>query len=213
MTPNRVVIIGAGGQGREIHDIVDAVTQSGDVWEVVGYLDDAASEENLGAVAQRGSILLGDVDALSLLPHDVGVLLGLGDAAVRDRIGRRKDVAEREAPVLVHPAATLGSSVILGQGTVLWAGSRLSTRVETGRHVHINHNATVGHDTTMDDYATLHPAAVVSGSVRIGRAATIGANAFIRQRLSVGERSFVGASAAAIRDIPADTIVKGVPAR
>jgi acetyltransferase-like isoleucine patch superfamily enzyme len=57
------------------------------------------------------------------------------------------------------------------------------------------------------------PSAVLCGTVTVGDQAWVGAGAIVKERLHVGQRSTLGAGAVAIRDIPADAVMVGVPAR
>jgi acetyltransferase-like isoleucine patch superfamily enzyme len=50
-------------------------------------------------------------------------------------------------------------------------------------------------------------------STRICRGASIGSGAVIMCGVTVGERALIGAGAVVTKDVPADTVVAGVPAR
>ena len=54
---------------------------------------------------------------------------------------------------------------------------------------------------------------IVSAPVRICEDAWIGARAIILKGVTVGPRSIVGAGAVVTKDVPADSIVVGAPAR
>ena len=74
--PTRLVIVGAGGFGREVHDVVDALNAGGTAVELVGYVDDADASDEL--LARLGTSRLGGIDVLtdddrdSRLGNDVG---------------------------------------------------------------------------------------------------------------------------------------------
>jgi sugar O-acyltransferase (sialic acid O-acetyltransferase NeuD family) len=202
--PERLVIIGCGGHGRELFGIAAA---AGDRWKVLGFLDDAPREENRRRVERLGVEVLGPVAALESL--DASYVIGIGDPRIRARIA----VPGRRAATLIHPAATVGLENDLSEGVVLFAGARLTTNVTLGRHVHLNQNATVGHDSVLEDFVQVNPLAAVSGDCRIGEAALIGTTAAVLQGLTVGARAIVGAGACVVRDVPPAAVVKGVPAR
>ena len=197
----RIVIVGAGGHGREVLDVVEAVGGH----EVLGFVDDGTPDEALLRFP-----VLGTVEALLDLP-DVQVVLGIGDPRVRAQLAER--IAAPPSPPMVHPTASVGSACHVGPGSVVAAGARLTTNVTLGEHCYVGPNATIGHDTVLEDFATLYPGSVVSGSVTLGRAVTIGAGASVKQGVVVGPRAVVGMGAAATHDVPEAATVVGVPAR
>jgi hypothetical protein len=206
-----VVIVGSGGQGREIHDLVDMA--AGDSFEVIGYLDESPTPRYRELVEARGSEILGGIDWLTNADPEVEVLVGIAAPGVRQRIDASILQSGRRSPTIVHPTATVGSQCELGPGTVLWPGARLTTNISLGRHVHVNQSVTIGHDAVVRDYATLNPAAAVSGSCVIEENVLLGAQSCVLQGLTVGMGAVVGAAACVVADVPAGVTVKGVPAR
>jgi len=55
--------------------------------------------------------------------------------------------------------------------------------------------------------------AQLASTVRVGAGTHIGVGATIRQCISIGENVIVGAGAVVIRDVNANSVVAGVPAR
>lgn len=208
-----IVIVGAGGFGRETADVIEAINEVAPTWDLVGFVDDAPTESNLERLAARGHACLGDLAWLLTTDRPAHVVIGVGSPAARRSIAGRLEGTARRIATLVHPAATVGSQVRLGQGSVVCAGARLTTNIEVGRHVHINPNVTVGHDTVLGDFVSLNPASSVSGDCRVGAGTLVGVGAVILNQLNIGEGVVVGGAACVVKDVAAHAVVKGVPAR
>jgi sugar O-acyltransferase (sialic acid O-acetyltransferase NeuD family) len=206
-------IIGAGGFGREVFGIIEALMRSGSVPHPTGFIDDAPSAADLSRVDVLGSSVIGSVDDLIRQTEPFSAVLAIGSASARRTIAGRLSQSPVTYPVLVHPDTTVGRHVRLAEGVVVAAGSRLSTNIEVGRHVHIDQNAVVGHDCHLGDFSRLNPQACVSGEVLIGRGVLVGANATVLRGLAVGDDAIVGAGAVVTHFVRSSTTVKGVPAR
>jgi sugar O-acyltransferase (sialic acid O-acetyltransferase NeuD family) len=215
MTGGRpLVVIGAGGFGREALDVVEAMNRAvaTPLFDVLGVLDDSPSEVNLERLSRRCVKYLGTIDEWLAGAGDAGYVLGVGSPAARERLDGRLVAAGLEPVTVVHPTAGLGSKVRLGAGSIICAGVQVSTNVEIGPQVHLNPNATIGHDAVLEDYVSVNPGAIVSGECRIGRGTLIGAGAVVLQSLSVGSASLVGAVACVTKDVAPGRVVVGIPA-
>lgn len=209
LTP--LVIVGAGGHGREVLDVVEACVVAGAPFRFAGFLDDG--EPDPAPLAARGARLLGPVVTVATRDDaaELVAVFGIGAAGVRSRVAAASGL--RAAPPLIHPSASVGSEVALGPGSVLAAGARVTTNVVAGAHVHLGANVVIGHDCELGDFATIYPGAVVSGNVRVGVGVTIGAGAAVRQGTILGEGCFIGMGAVVLDDVAAGATVAGVPAR
>jgi acetyltransferase-like isoleucine patch superfamily enzyme len=71
----------------------------------------------------------------------------------------------------------------------------------------------LGHDCALGDYTSIAPLASISGNVTAGQGVDIGTSAAIRQGLSLANGCGVGMGSVVIKDVPANTLVVGNPAR
>lgn len=213
-----IVVVGAGGAGRETLDVIRAINLNSakPEYRVVGVVDEAPSQTNLERLRARDITYLGTEHQWFRRTESESVffVVGIGDPWIREQIAVRLEGQQfRAANPLVHPRAVVGSESRIARGTVVCSGAQLSTNVTIAEHVHVNPGVIIGHDSTVDAYVSLNPGAVISGDVSIERGALVGAGAVVLQGLSVGAQSIVGAAACAVRDVAKRAIVKGVPAR
>jgi sugar O-acyltransferase (sialic acid O-acetyltransferase NeuD family) len=211
----RLVVIGAAGFGREVLDVVDAMVQAGSRprLQLVGVVDDRPSDLNLSRLARRGVTHLGTVAQWLESKDGCQFVVGIGQPAIRQGVAELCRRRGREAATLIHPTATLGSSVCCGPGVVICAGVQISNEVQVGTHTHLNPNATIGHDSVLGDFVSINPGAIVSGDCQIEAGSLIGAGAVVLQQRRVGAGAVVGAAACVTRDVSPGTTVMGVPAR
>lgn len=209
-----LVIVGAGGFGRETVDVVLAqnAAASGPKYDLLGVVDSNPSSENLDRLRRSGIPYLGEESRWLAKGFETCYLVGVGNPAVRRLISARFSDANNIPGLAIHPSATIGSLSTLGAGSIVCSGAQISTNVLVGMHVHINPNVTVGHDTFLDDYVSLNPGSIVSGDVRCEEEVLVGAGAVILQGLTVGAGSTVGAAACVTRNVDPDRTVKGIPA-
>jgi sugar O-acyltransferase (sialic acid O-acetyltransferase NeuD family) len=210
---NPLFIIGAGGFGREVFSIIEALRATSHLQPVAGFIDDKPSDADREHLDVLGCQVVGSIDDLIHRIEPFSAIVAVGSGVDREIIVDLLRHSPVTYPTLVHPDATIGCDVRLGDGVVVAAGSRLSTNIQVGRHVQIDQNAAIGHDCVLGDFSRMNPQACVSGAVNIGRRAMIGANAIVLQGLTVGDDARVGAGAVVTHSVDPATTVMGVPAR
>lgn len=199
---NKIALLGAGGHGKVVADIVELSGVS-----LANVFDEAA---------KPGQQLLGH--AVEALPDDISLLecawiMAIGDNTIR----RRKFLAFLEQgaafAVATHPRACIAKSSSLAEGSVVMAGAVINPGVVIGKNVIINTSASVDHDCQIGDHAHIAPNATLCGNVTVGESTWVGAGATVIEGIKIGMNALVGAGAVVIDDVPDGAMVLGVPAR
>jgi sugar O-acyltransferase (sialic acid O-acetyltransferase NeuD family) len=203
-----IVIYGAGGLGREILSMLQALPE----WEAVGFYDDGKTE---GTVIS-GLPVLGNLEKLVNSNKETQVVLALGNPILKRKLA---DALKKNSfvkfPTLIHPACQIQdrASVVIGKGCLITAGVIITTAVHIGDHVLLNLNSTIGHDVVIGDHASVMPGVHLAGDVKVGEAVLLGSGANVLNGLRIGSGSCVGAGAVVTKDVMEGTTVAGVPAR
>ena len=209
-----LVVIGAGGHGREIVDTVLTPPHSGHdprrmVWMLRGVVDDDPPHPD--RLARLGVTMLGDVSWL--VDHPTAYVIGVGTPHVRRRIADRLAALPARAATVVHPGAHVGLDVELGDGVVVFDRCTITTNVAIGAHTHLNVGCAVQHDSVLGDYVQMSPGVLVNGDCRVDDGAFLGTGAIVTRGCKVGSGARVGAGAVVLGDVEPGATVVGAPAR
>ena len=209
--PMRLVIVGAGGHGKEVAAYVSDIDHRTGSIDLVGFVDESRELGDFG-----GSKVIGDFEALKgrgFSTEGLRFITAVGDNSVRKQLAEKAVSHGLGSWTLVHNDAYVGVSAGIGGGTCIAPGSVVTVDVDIGRHCIVNVNASISHDCNIGDYSNINPNAVVCGNVEIGEGGYIGAGAVVREKVKIGAWSVVGAGAAVLANIPDGATVVGVPAR
>ncbi len=203
-----LIIIGAGGHGRVVLDIIQAAKQ----YKPVGFLDN-----NLALHGRRvdGLPVLGDALQLPEL-RQRGIrkaVIAIGDNGARRAIGDSLTQNGFELVSAIHPSARIASNASLGKGVVVAAGSLVCAHCQIGDYVILNTGCIVDHESMIGTAAHICPGVRLAGHVTVESGAFVGIGSTVIQGVRVGFESIVGAGAVVIRDVDPMTTVVGVPAR
>jgi sugar O-acyltransferase (sialic acid O-acetyltransferase NeuD family) len=210
MPLQRIVMIGAGGHGRAVLDVI----RSEGHYDVAGLIDSIRPPGS----QWLGLTVFGDEQRLPELCRELGTRTGL--VAVGDNWQRRALAArlERRVPGFslvssVHSAASVARDAALGAGSVVMPGAVIVSGARIGRGCIVNTLASLDHNGVMEDFASLAPGAVTGGGVHVGTCAAVGLGARVAQDVRIGAHAVVGAGALVLEEVPARVVAFGAPAR
>lgn len=203
-----IVIIGAGGFGREVAWLIEDINKVNKEWNIVGFVDD---NESIQGTEINGYKVVGNIEWLK--NQEFNVVNAIGDPIVKKKIMKRLEWSKNSYPVLIHPSVIYSDRVSFGEGSIICAGTIITVDIKIGKHVIINLDATIGHDAVLGDYTTVLPSVNVSGFVETGECVSIGTGSAIIQGVKIGANTTIGAGAVVVKDLPANCTAVGVPAK
>lgn len=207
----RVVIIGAGGHGREVAEILRHQERQGNGSPVLGFIEDDAK---LHHQVINDLPVLGDWSWFATVDRsEIAVICAVGLPHLRKHLVERAKSSGLLFTNAISPLAYLSPEAKLGEGLMIFPHSFVSTGSSIGDHSIINAGATVSHDTKIGRYGTINPGVHLAGNVLIGEGCYLGIGSSVIHSVSVGAWTTIGAGAAVIRDLPDNVTAVGVPAR
>lgn len=204
-----IVIIGAGGVGREVSLIIEQINSLKPTWNILGFIDD--NPNNLGKIID-GQKVIGDSKYLMTLSEETYVVIAIANYKVKKTFVEKLGGCFKFATI-IHPRVLVHDFMTVGEGTIIYEGVILTTDIRIGSQVIISPKCGIGHDSIIKDYVSLLWNVNVSGADVIGEGVLVGSGATIIQNLKIGQGATIGAGAVVLNSIPENCTAVGVPAK
>lgn len=205
----KVIIIGAGGVGRETAMLIEQINQVKPTWNILGFLDDNTEIHGLSI---NGYKILGDIDVINNFP-DTYAICAIASPKIKRSIIKRLIASNVNLASIIHPTITIPKTSTIGQGVIIYSGVTISTNVKIGSYVILSPGCGIGHEAVIEDYNSLLWNVNIGGNVRVNEGCLLGTGSIVVQNINIGKEVTIGAGAVVIKDIPSGCTVVGVPAR
>lgn len=201
----KLIIFPFNGNGLEALDCVS------EHFEVIGFIDDNEEKQGLlpTGIPVTGRSLIERYSEAKVLavPGSPDTFLNRSSHILSLSID-----PSRFARV-IHPNATVSSSVRLGYNVLIMAGVVLTSNSIIGNHVCILPCSVVHHDSSIGDFSMLGGGVVVAGNVTVGENTYIGAGAKLRNNIAIGPQCLVGMGSNVLKSFEERTLIYGNPAQ
>lgn len=192
-----ILIIGAGGIGRETAWIIEEINEVKPTWNLLGYIDE---NSEIHGKELNGYKVLGGLEVLEKLEEKPYVVVAIANCSVKKsivtKLGEKYNFA-----TIIYPTVKVSKFIQIGQGTIIYPGVILTVNTKIGNHVLINGNCTIGHDTVIGDYSSLLWGSNFSGYDTIGESCFIGLGTKVIQGINISKENKISAGITVIEDV------------
>lgn len=190
----RIAVFGAGGHGKVVIDAIERQP----MLSVACVADDRPRAD----ARLLGHAVIGDREALLARRAEFDALIvAIGDNRAREEVAGWFAGQGMPLAVVVHPAATVAPSAIVGEGTLVMPGAVVNADARLGANVIVNTGAIVEHDCVVGDCVHVAPRALLCGGASIGAGCLVGAGAVVLPGVKIGPRLLVKAGTTVARDM------------
>lgn len=204
-----IVIIGAGGVGREVSLIIEQINLFKPTWNVLGFIDDDDSKWGMDLDGRK---VLGSMELFDTMDENTYVVVAVANYKVKksivERLGGRFKFA-----TIIHPRVLTHDFMTVGDGTIIYEGAILTIDIRIGSHVIVSPKCGIGHDSIIKDYVSLLWNVNISGGDVVEEGVLMGTGSTLIQGLKIGKGATVGAGAVVVSNISAGCTAVGVPAK
>lgn len=206
-----LLIYGAGGFGREIACLINAINKVKHTWNFLGFIDDVVP---VGEVNPYGKVL-GNRYYLNDIAEPTALVIAIASPSILKKIVDQTKNPNVFYPNIIAPDVLFfdEKNFQIGQGNLLTFGCRISCNVKLGNFNILNGQDSLGHDVKMGDYNVIMPETRISGECNIGNNNFFGVRSLVLQGIKIGNNTRIGATSVVMRNTKDNHLYIGNPAK
>lgn len=207
----KLAIVGAGGLGREVFCMIQAINSVEPTWEFIGFFDDGKVQ---GSRNEYGEIL-GGIEEINNYNEKLAVVIAIANGKILEAIHRKIENEQIYFPNIITPNALFYDkmSLKIGVGNIIGFQCIFSCCVEIGNFNIFSVGVTVGHDLKMGNYNAITNRCSISGQVSIEDRTFWGATSMVLPSKKVASDSIIGAGCVVHKDLLVCGTYVGNPAK
>jgi sugar O-acyltransferase (sialic acid O-acetyltransferase NeuD family) len=203
-----ICIIGAGGLGREVLEILKDINNSSNeiYYNILGYLDDISIS---GSYINKVKVL-GSIDVAKSI-HDSLFIIAIGDPSSKFKVIKSLNLNPERFETVISSRAFISNYSQIGFGSIVFPFASISTNVKIDNFVTILASH-IGHDCNIGNFSTISGHCSINGNVTIKEGVFIGSNSTVISGVTMNNQSKLGAQSLLIKSTKESCSYFGIPA-
>lgn len=205
----RLLIMGAGGCGREVMQLAMDINNLEHRWDSFFFLDyDAHILEGKNCEAK----IIANDDTYNIRENDE-FSCAVGDSALRRKIIKRMEAKGAQFISLIHPTAQIAKSAELGESIIIYPYCIVTADSKIGKGCVINAHTSIAHDVVVGEYCTISPNCHIAGGCMIGDNVFMGIGVNIIPSVKIEKDSYICAGSTIMTRVKEGSKMFGCPAK
>lgn len=204
-----LVIIGAGGMGKELSWFAQSCIGFNKEFIIKGFIDDNphALDGFEGYPPLLGTIRDYQPEKDDVFANSIGDVI-LKKECISEILNKGGDFIN-----LIHPSASIPPQVKMGKGNIVAPRVGIGVETEIGDFCLIQDGAVVGHDVKIGNWCRVDCYVVLIAGVTLEDEVCVHTSSVINHNVTIGKGAMVGAQSFVFRNVKPGTTVFGNPAK
>ena len=203
-----ILIIGAGGFGREVLQWIKDCNRIKPTWHIMGFLDDNVHAlDNLECDYK----VVGTIKDWEPTENQRFVM-AVANPKTKQIIAESMKAKGAIFTSLIHPTAFISDFSHVGEGLIMYPNSGINVNTRIGDFVTLLSSG-IGHDAVIGDYCTVSSYCDITGGVKLGKRVFLGSHVTIIPQRKIGNDVYIAAGSVVMTNLKDGVHVFGNPAQ
>lgn len=204
-----LVIVAAGGCGRETLQWAKDINKMERRWHIKGFIDDNLEALN-GLTCDIP--VLATIDEYEIHQEDEFICC-IGNSQTRKLIVDKLKARGATFTTVIHPSAVISDNCTIGEGVIIYPFALISDNARIGDGCIINMHSSVTHDVVLGDFCTISAHCDITGMCELGERVFMGTTSNLTPSSKIGDDVYICAGSTVMGRVRAGGKVLGNPAK
>ncbi|WP_347174854.1 acetyltransferase [Polaribacter uvawellassae] len=140
-------------------------------------------------------------------------ILGIGDNKLRQEVSNLILSKNKKILNVIHNSASISDKIEIGSGNLIARNAAINPLVVIKNFCILNTGCIIEHECVIENAVHIAPGAVLLGKVTVGERTFVGANSVIKQGIVIGKDVIIGAGSVVLNNVPDGKKIVGNPSR